>query len=78
MGKSYAVLHLTDGRKVTVRPLVGASADERLLYLPGFVTAEELEGAVLTLEEGAPPVEIDVLDLRTETTSSVIRVKLRG
>ncbi|OGD74870.1 MAG: hypothetical protein A2Y64_02805 [Candidatus Coatesbacteria bacterium RBG_13_66_14] len=75
---SYAVLHLPDGWKVKVRPLVGASADEMLLYLPGFVRAEDLEGAVLVLEKGAPPVEIDSLDLRTETTSSVIRVKLRG
>jgi len=37
-----------------------------------------MEGAVLVREEDAPPVEIDLLDLRTETTNSVIRVKLRG
>jgi hypothetical protein len=73
-----AALLLADGRILRVRSLVGREAGERLLYFPGFITAEEMEGAVLVQEEDAPPAEIDLLDLRTETTNSVIRVKLRG
>jgi hypothetical protein len=73
-----AALHLSDGRILRVRSLVGRTTGERLLYLPGFVIAEELEGAVLTPGKGAPPLEVDVLDLRTETTNSIVRVRLRG
>jgi hypothetical protein len=72
-----AELHLTDGRVLRVRSLVGRETGERLLYFPGFIAEEELEGAVLALEADAQPAEIDVLDLRTETTNSVVRVKLR-
>ncbi|MCK4593359.1 hypothetical protein KAU45_02575 [bacterium] len=71
-----AVLHLADGRIINVRPLVGSSPDERLLYFPGFITREELTGAVLVLAENVPPVSIGVLDLRSETTNSMIRVRL--
>lgn len=71
-----AALHLADGRIINVWPLGGSSPDERLLYFPGFITPEELAGAYVVLGESAPPVSIEVLDLRSETTSSMIRVKL--
>jgi hypothetical protein len=73
-----AVLHLADGRTFSVRPLVGPAPDERLLYFPGFITVGELEGAHVVLGENTPPVGIEVLDLRGETTNSIIRVRLLG